>query len=76
MVADQGMVPLQANTGRAGWDSRFPANDISPCFFTIPAASGFRIGLVWSPTSWRLSLVMPRRKRFVSEVGPEAREGL
>src|SRR5258706_8160642 len=50
-----------------------PANDISPCFLTISAASGLRIGFLYSPTSWRLSLVMPRRDRLMSEVGPEAR---
>src|SRR5258708_17879499 len=44
---------------------------ISPCLFTTSAASGFKIGLVQSPTSWLMLPVPLRRDRFTTEVGPD-----
>src|SRR6516164_7885343 len=49
-----------------------PANDTSPSFFTTSAASGFKIGLVQSPTSSRMLPTPLRRDRLTREVGPEA----
>src|SRR5262252_3564101 len=55
-----------------GFGSPMPLSPSSPCLLTTSTASGFKIGLVSSPASLRISPVpFGRRDRLTSAVGPD-----